>query len=311
MSTYSHDENDRLVITTEICPNVIYVLESLDEENESLTGKMLHEGLLEDLCNKEGRPKSHYASFETRDNLLRLLTIIENCAKKGAVPIIHIEAHGTEDKTSFFLKSGETVPFEDLLASFREINMACRHNLLICAAACHGGFLFTILRNSLSQPAPFWGVCGPSDAITPAQVKNGYWAFYDEVIRTGKVRAALEKMREGGHKSFSIWNSEYLFLKAFRKYLETCCRPSAVIERCDRVVKAAERKAGGNLDKSAYMSFVLNKFTSRDGREKSFNRMKNSFFMHDIYPELRKEYNPSFDDMMKMTVNTTNRHKTT
>lgn len=279
----------------------VWVLESLPD-GEYRTGKELYDGILLPRHRRDPGLLVEFVDVADREGLFRSLEQIRSTlASTGQVPLIHFETHGNEQGLG--LKSGEFVCYEELCPVLREINILSQDNLFVVVAACQGSYLAFMLKDSLTDPCPFWGICGPSVEITAGDVIAGYSAFYEEALVSADMNKALTCLKRAiPHHAdkFNIWNSEYLFLIAFRHYLRDHCNEEAIEKRAQMIITEAELGLRGRIDTAKYGDYIRQRLGTEDGQKQEFKRMVNSFFMHDKFPENSELPDPCFEDMMKV-----------
>ena len=287
-----------LILRTGFGFKTIWVLESLPN-GEYRTGKALYENVLLPMHSKDPGLLVEFLDVPNRIALLDALeTIRSTLESTGDVPLVHMETHGNQEGVG--LKSGECVRYEEICPTLRRINILGRNNLFIVVAACHGVHLSFILRDLLAEPCPFWGVCGPSEEISAGDIIDGYSAFYGEALASADMNAALSKLKQAIPRhadKFNIWNSEYLFLLAFRHYLHHCCNADAVKQRAKAIIDEAQAGLRNTLDTTECANYVRKRLGTEAGQAQEFERMKRRFFMHDLYPQDSSLPSPSFEDM--------------
>lgn len=284
--------------------NTIWVIDSVPD-GERKTGEELYEFL----CLKNLRDRNFIIEFikvQDRRSLFESLERVKSkLLEKGQIPLLHFDMHGSAEGLQ--LKSGDFVRYEELLPLLREINILTQHNLFLMVAACEGVYFIRILIGNLSKPAPFWGICGPAVEIYPDDVIKGYSAFYDEVLTSGDLNAALEKLKQAiPHQAekIGIESSVELFMKAFKGYLETYCTPEAVDERVNKIMGAVKGECEpvvGIIDsaESHFREYVKFQLGTKEGQQMAFEKKKAIFFLHDRYPTNKDLPNPSFDLIIK------------
>ena len=117
--------------------NSVIFVESLADD-EMHTGTWVHEDLAAYL---DCLPIHHeFHTVRDRIGLFLLLNQLRDRARDQHLrPIIHIDAHGSEDKTGVrVLPSGDVVPWADLAGLFRNINRETLNNLVVVMSMCYG-----------------------------------------------------------------------------------------------------------------------------------------------------------------------------
>ncbi len=301
MSEYGYSEESGFSLKSGFGCKTIWVIESL-RPGDYRTGKELFDDVLYYKHVQDSGLLVEFREVEGRDGLFSVLDEINiDLRTAGNIPLIHFDTHGNQN--GFELRSGEFIPFEELLPSFRQINEFAQNNLFVVAAACHGEHLAYILHDSLLLPCPFWGVCGPSVEIRAGDLLKGLKAFYEALISTASINTAVESFRAAappGTESFRAWNSEFLFLIAFRFYMENARNPYQVDERITRMIEQHRRGALHKLNDDAFREYLRQELGTMEGQSRGFSEMKHRFFMHDKFPENQSKFNPSFEDMLRI-----------
>lgn len=121
----------------------VAILESLPI-NERKTGRELFDRVLRPLETKVTPLQVYYNLVTTRSQFFGGLNAVEaQLINKGKAPILHLEAHGTED--GIVLADGELVLWEELRAVLTSMNEKCGLNLLLVMAMCRGWYLIEIV----------------------------------------------------------------------------------------------------------------------------------------------------------------------
>lgn len=283
----------------------VWVIESL-RSGDFKTGRQLYNVVLRPAQVQNPGLQVEFIEAHDRIELLEVLAIVKSTLQAtGQTPLIHFETHGDQDGIE--LQSGEYVPYNELCPYFREINILARNNLFIVAAACHGGHLAFSLHGSLTEASPFWGICGAHELIPPGDMITGFSAFYRELLTSVNVNNALSNLNRAVSNDieFVVWNSEHLFLKAFKYYLREACSQAAIDERTRAILEQARAELGDSLDVPRYDLYIRERLGTEGGQRQSFERMSKKFFMKDLYPEDTNLPDPYFDDMQRITLDET------
>lgn len=125
--------------------NRIAVIQSLAED-ELHTGKMLYEDInSHNFAHDIGLDIRLY-NVETKKELFDLLSRLTDEARTSDLfPILHVEIHGSSDKTGLVLSSGDFVSWQELKNPFIKLNIETKNNLFIVLAACYGAYLIEII----------------------------------------------------------------------------------------------------------------------------------------------------------------------
>jgi len=298
MSNYSNDPSKGFSMSTGFRYKKIWVVESL-KDGDLRTGKELFEDTL--VFEKIDIPDLdiEFVEISNRTQLFDLLREFEvDLQNNGSIPLLHIESHGSANGLS--LKSGEYVLFQDLLPPFRQINLLSRNNFFVVVAACKGQHMVEMISQTLLEPAPFFGICGPYKEIRACDVLAGYKAFYTALFRTKKIDQAVSAFKQAAPKqadSFTAWNAEYLFMLAFRHYIDTQCNGEILEKRIARILKEKQVPVGKRDEFEKHLRRCLE---TEAGQRKAFDQMKKRFFLHRHYPDDQSLPDPNYDHLSKI-----------
>lgn len=151
----------------------LHVIESLSGGFAGRTGTRLFEEL-ESLCAATSvKPKLHRVA----GSLASVLTVIASDAERGDVPLLHVETHGIDTRSTgtwvnqgIVLASGEAITWRQLVPMLTPIYEATRLRLIVFMAACNGGDLATVLQPL--QRAPLRVVVGPMTPLSVGAVEK-------------------------------------------------------------------------------------------------------------------------------------------
>lgn len=265
--------------------NKIYIIESLDENKEDLTGHQLENDIIRWKKFTNKILKSEYLKVNSKDDFFHKLNYIRSeCENKQVYPIIHLEIHGSSDKSGLVTQNGDLIRWTDLYYHLIIINRTVGNNLFLTLAVCHGAHLLELVK--ISNPAPFWGFIGSFDTINAPDLLARYSSFYDEFLTSHKLEKALERLEKANPNlpsSYSYINSEKTFEKVYQDYLderftieELKQRPKDAIR--EEGIQPINRQARRKLEKNFIKQLVK---TKKDYLKKH----KKIFFMVDDYPE--------------------------
>ncbi|MFH1468346.1 MAG: hypothetical protein ABIO70_28415 [Pseudomonadota bacterium] len=283
--------------------NFIYVVQSL-RPGEKATGARLHEeelqGLLEELASVGAEIGSELVNVAGRRDLLDFLERVRNeVGSIGRFPVLHVEIHGTDDKTGLRLASGEFVPWSDLVSPLTAINAEMRNNLFLTLAVCSGAYLAQIL--SAAHPAPFWGLVGPHDREWDGVLLDGFTAFYKVFLTELDGRKALHALREAtdaaqANAKYLFFDAESTFRKAFRAYVEQKCSAEAVETRLKWISEQARGlDALTKEQREALTADVRDRMLDPRPAFQDFRRVH---FMIDKFPENDARFPMTFEEVM-------------
>ena len=183
------DEDDNIAF------NAIVVVESL-EDGERKTGRMLHDFINSRHAEGDGGGdgvRATYIPIASRAELQRLIaSLVEQATTRGLLPILHIEAHGSEDHGIFFADDS-SLDWNSLCDLLAPLNEATGFQLTVVVAACFGESIISGVR--LSKPAPCFALLGPTSTITEPELMGVFRDFYSTVLRTHDATQAIGAMK--------------------------------------------------------------------------------------------------------------------
>lgn len=282
--------------------NYIYVVQSL-QPGDAETGTHLHRDalmkLVADLRQAGGQIDAEVVAVNDLADLFTFLGRVRDEVRDlGRFPILHLEIHGSSDKSGLVLTSGDYVAWEDLVPALTAINFLMKNNLLVTLAVCSGAYLAQILR--ATRPAPLWGLVGPHDTEYDDVLLAGYKAFYEAFLKELDGRKAIRALRAAtevsGQAKYLFFDAEQTFKKGFRAYIEDKCNPTAVDER----VKGIMAKARGVTTLAPeQVALITSNIRNRmlDPRP-SFDEYRRIHFMIDDYPENDARFPMTFEEVM-------------
>jgi hypothetical protein len=146
--------------------------------------------------------------------LSQFLQQIERQTASGLRPIIHFDTHGGKKDGLYIADSKQFVPWRDLAAMLRPINIASGNNLCVVSAACFS--LHTIRNVRLAAATPFFALIAPERTVTFGFIESHMFDFYEKLLTSGDITSAFED-----HLAplLNFYLAERLLLTAITKYL--------------------------------------------------------------------------------------------
>jgi len=277
--------------------NKVYVIESLNDREEKLTGTELYNDLLRWKEHQIKDFKAELIQVEDRKEFFKTIEFIKDeCATKGQFPIIHFEIHGSEDKTGLILNSGELIEWLELYNDLREINSILGNNLFITLAVCHGAYIMELIK--AHKPSPFWGFIGSFDAIDEDDLMIRYNEFYDEFLRSFNLDMAVRKLHESNSdipSSYRFINSEMTFANVMRQYFDTKFTEKEIKKRFEDGLKQKKIKMNDRNEKHEYR--VKFKVELLKTKRKYFEKHKRTFFMLDNFPKNQGRFKVEYEKL--------------
>ena len=126
-----------------ILPTHIWIIEWLPSSDER-TGQKLHQWM-EEKRKKQGDPfRSVYRRCSTKEKVLAEIDhAAAHAEHHGTLPLIHLEAHGSEDGLS---DKKNALIWNELVKPLQKLNCLTRYNLTVMFAACKGFEATTSVR---------------------------------------------------------------------------------------------------------------------------------------------------------------------
>ncbi|WP_416268594.1 hypothetical protein SD235_00025 [Burkholderia cepacia] len=191
------------VFTSRFLNNILIVVDGLAPD-EPQTAKWLHDDL-RDLAYSVTLPTIERSKVRSVEDLIELLKHVrKRCLTDGLKPILHFEAHGSEEVIA--VANGE-MKWADLIPHLREIYLASNGNLGIVMSTCHGFHALKPIK--IKKSTPFTFLMGSQEEITVGQIKSNMILFYKELFLSGNLEAAMAMVES----TFRQYNSEQFFAR--------------------------------------------------------------------------------------------------
>jgi hypothetical protein len=286
---------DDVIYRTEVVFNAIYVIESL-RLRDPKTGSDLYDNVIYPATRQlDGL----YTQFRTAQNITelvqRLADVGRDVRREGRLPLIHLEAHGTDD--GIMLADETEVTWRTLVPLLGDINQACRMNLTVIAISCMGSNLVRFLMPS--DRAPLFMLIGPRGVMTHEELLQATSRFYeslvDALIHGHDINRALEAMNYG--LEYDAWplrpaTAEILFWRAFRRYIEEETEDELREVENGRVAQITSEQNLNLLQAAAVRERVRDDLADKEGQ---YNRLRETFLMMDLFPESRPRFGLTFE----------------
>ncbi len=278
--------------------NTICIAESLSD-SEPKTGTQLFNDLKSWIqALRTGIGVSHI-SIETTASIMDWLECIKKAVvSQGCIPIIHIEAHGSEEGIQ--LNSGEFVPWKHMAGLLREINIHTKNNLLIVVSACFGAHGIHIA--DVLEITPFFGIIGPNIEVTSRECAQGYQRFYQSLLKNLNLTQARQELNfvlDDDKKNFQFHSAQDLFIEASIAYLKNHHSSKALRERTEGLVtRILESPVGDKFTPTTARDFVKQKF--KDGIQDFIEDIYSTFMMLDQFPENQGRFELSFIEIIEI-----------
>jgi len=150
-------------------------------------------------------PELHIVN--SRTELLNLLNKINDELQPGQFPLIHIEAHGLDQKNGIVLVSDDEVLWSELRPVFTEINIKCCNNLSLAISACSSSRIIDELiasfTDSIDSRAPFFCFIGTEEVIDVDYLIVAFPIFYQSLAKDKNWNKAVEEMNAHSPTKFN------------------------------------------------------------------------------------------------------------
>ncbi len=270
----------------------IYVLESLDETNEKLTGKELYDDLLRwKESSFDGKLKTELLQIENKQHFFNVLEYIKDeCVTGGHHPILHFEIHGSNQKNGLVLKSMELITWDELRRFLIDLNCQIGNNLFLTLAVCHGAHLMQIMR--IDQPAPFCGFIGSFETINSSDLLMRYNEFYTEFLSSLQLHTAFERLTNANPSMPSTYrfiSAQDTFIKVYMNYLKTQTSEEGIQKRIQQVIQENHLSFSNRKDKRKFERDFKKRLVNT--KEPYYREHSDLFFMLSKHPENRRRFN--------------------
>lgn len=284
--------DDEVLYNTTVRFNSIYVLQSLGE-GEAKTGRDLYDSVIYPAKVRLGEMHTEFLEVPTSEALVAALRAVAHSAKVGNHhPILHVEAHGGPGGIE--LADGTVVMWKDLIPLLREINLACKNNLIVVAIACSGWSLTESLMPS--DRAPVFMLVGPPGSMAADDLLAASQRFYTTLTTAFDIRAALDAMNDG--RAFAAWTvrpatAEILFCRVFRRYVAEFGSGDALRARENAIVADVARAHKLTVVDTALLRSEVR--ADLIDHRAAYDRMRTTFLMLDLFPDDRSRFGLTYD----------------
>jgi hypothetical protein len=274
--------------------NTIAIIQSIPQ-GELRTGARLREDL--EILNVAHDHDLSIKLFDVdkKDEFVKTLKSLTDGAKqKGLLPVVHIESHGSSDQKGLVLASGDFVSWRELKPLLIELNIATRNNLLVFLAACNGAHLIEVV--DLTDRSPCWGLAGPEQTTSSADLLKSFGEFYKVLLSSGsgdKAITAMNSVNDFNKTKYIFMNAEAFFKKVYKSYMKNECNNSALQVRARRM-----RKLSLSFGATKKPSVGMMKRLLKRSQEDYFNKYKNQYFMIDLFPENSRRFTVDYKSVV-------------
>jgi len=266
--------------------NKIYVIQSLNEQEDELTGTQLYDEILQYFKDRYPEKDAQLINVDNRNQFFSALDHIRSeCINQDVKPIIHFEIHGMENAKGFDLNDGQ-VEWSEIYEKLIEINEASSWNLLLTMAVCYG--LFSMILMKPTGKAPFSGVLGSFNEIYDKDLYIRYNAFYQALLNGLSVEDSLLDLTTANSElpnDFKLIDAEQTFKKVYQHYLNTEFTDQKIRSRF--IVGLNANGISSDDPQANEHNFNLFRTELLASRQNKFEKHKATFFMYDQFPNHR------------------------
>ena len=264
--------------------NQIVIIDVIPE-GELQTGRRIEELIYDLLRTSEATMKVRRVTCRTRVEVTdQLSTILIELQESGSVPIIHFEGHSSREFLE--LSHKETLPWSEIFAFLRNINIACCNNLFVTSGACHSAW--AIENVSILDVCPVYAFLSPREEISAGDILEGFSAFYSTLLCCDTLDEAYESLlKNTPSNTFSLFDSFGIFKRAAKYYLESQCMGKGRRLRQENLLSQA-RNQHEVLNKQFARKIIKKKL--RDSQAPQLNQFYQKFLVIDVCPENKTRF---------------------
>lgn len=202
--------------------NQVVVVESLPSK-EQQTGTAIFQAL-----HASGVPSEYHPVGTPRELRDLIEALAARAESENLLPILHVEAHGLEDRLCL---TGGDVLWSDFADVCRELNRATANHLVFNSAACYG--LHSIMASDIHELTPFFAVIGPQTSEWSNVIEDAGLEFYKCLFQTNDMVQASQRLPE----SYRVYYAERALVIAYARYLKTGVLGSGGRKRVSRLLE--------------------------------------------------------------------------
>jgi len=182
----------------------IIILQSLNK-TEKQTGKILYSEIIKyKTYQEEVISRSLIDVSNKKEFFSEIKKIEERIIKEKLFPILHIEAHGSEEGIS--LSNKDLINWSDFFNKTRKINILLKNSLIIHLALCKG--ISSITGIDPFERAPFRAIIGTTKDLNPNKLLNAYELYYDNFFFSFSGDEAVNSVNA------NIKDANFVYLRA-------------------------------------------------------------------------------------------------
>jgi hypothetical protein len=239
--------------------------------------------------------RSVYLECSSKD---KVLAAIERAATHAehheTIPLIHLEAHGSEEGLSDREEGANGLTWEELIKPLQRLNIETRFNLILLIAACQGyaGIkAFVKAFNKKIMPiAPALVIAGPYDDLRGDKLLLGSKEFYRRFSEQSSgfddsiINASSESGHEFGRTIFPFFVYHVLLENLIVSMRED--QRVAKMNRTGEQFLKENKQERLSTEKKRRLAEIYSPSFQADIRRQGWDAM----FMMDIFPENKKRF---------------------
>jgi len=224
----------------------VVVIQSLTPGDKK-TGKELYEDVIKMRINFTQPPilkmTHQYHEVYNKNSFIEMLKFygINSQYMHGGI-VIHLEMHGSDDKSGLGLSDGTIILWEELVDLLRVININTKNNLYVTMATCFGRYMY--LGVSDEKKSPYSAYISASKKVMPDEIITDFSIVFETLIASGNlVYSYLELEKQGSN--FFYMDSETTFEANFKIWKHD---PVARKEILDKASEKVRKRGNEKLD---------------------------------------------------------------
>lgn len=256
-----------------VVPNSLYWVMSLAPEDQGISRRIRED--IEPLLTALGI-RLFIHEPESAEDFMRALGDIEASALSGAVPLVHLDAHGDEESGFGIAATGEFIPWLTLAEQLRRINIATHNNLIVVSAVCFS--MATAEKMDVSKASPFYLLIAPEEKVEAGFLADNIVPFYRAIWDGVDLAKAFEQRLAS---KFMTFHCEVLLKSLLTVYVRNNCTGAGARQRREDFYTLAV-KNGQTVNREARRATrSMAKQFSRPNREmfKRFERFAARFMI--------------------------------
>jgi hypothetical protein len=220
-----------LTFTSRFANNAVILVDLLAESDLQTAQRLSEE--LDPLRLSDGSHYCRYRKISSAQQLRSLLVWVEEQCRLGLRPIIHFEAHGSQNDGLMIGGEGEWIGWGEIAAQLLQINTIAENNLGVVMASCFG--FYAIKPITIKKPAPFYFLIGATSTVAAGIIQDRMGRFYKKLFDQRSLDDAMTEVGE----EFRQFHAELFFCISFGKYIKQCCVGAGASRRVERLVSDA------------------------------------------------------------------------